>query len=310
MQITKKGFLFKPEGDISWWQSHCMAPAAIKINETTLRVYMGCWDSQGISRIGFIDVDINNPQIIKAISQKPVLDIGDDGCFDENGVFPAHVIKEKDRIILFYTGFQLGHKIRHYNFGGAAVSTDGGNTFSRISNAPVLDRSDEGLFVRAGQSTIFHNQNYHSVYSAGSSWREVKEVKRPEYDIFYQQTFDPFNLSKSGKKILTISEQEHGLGRPQIISLGEKFYIFYTRRIIKDMNYHMGMAVSDDLINWTRSDDLLFKNIPHGEKNQFDSEMVYFPCVVKTDENQAVLFYSGNGFGKDGLGYSLIENFK
>ena len=53
---------------------------------------------------------------------------------------------------MYYTGFQLGHKIRHYNFGGLAISKDGGDTFKRYSQAPIMDRADEGLFVRAGQS--------------------------------------------------------------------------------------------------------------------------------------------------------------
>ena len=68
-------------------ESHTMAPNALLINEETIRVFLGCWDRKQISRIGYIDVDATNPLKIIKISNKAVLDIGEDGTFDENGVF-------------------------------------------------------------------------------------------------------------------------------------------------------------------------------------------------------------------------------
>ena len=47
------------------------------------------------------------------------------------------------KIYLYYTGFQTGVNVPHYNFGGLAISEDGEN-FKRVSSAPILDRSDEG----------------------------------------------------------------------------------------------------------------------------------------------------------------------
>ena len=311
MKITKIGLIFDPRLiSSSWWKSHAMAPSAVLINPSTVRVYLGCWDENKISRIGYVDIDANDPKKILSISEKAVFNIGEDGCFDENGVFPAHSIKEESgRVILFYTGFQLGHKIRHYNFGGAAISYDNGDSFNRVSKAPVLDRADEGLFVRAGQSAVKVKDIYHNVYSAGSGWHFVAGENRPVYDVFYQASKDPFNLSKEGKKIISVNKDEHGLGRPQIVRLNKTFYVFYTRRVIEGMKYHMGYSRSTDLENWERCDSDLFRQIPHGQEGEFDSEMVYFPCVVQVSDKKALLFYSGNYFGRDGLGCALIENF-
>lgn len=309
MKIHKVGLVCTRDVPTPQWQSHFMAPTPIILNKKTVRVFFGAWDHSKISRIRYVDVDIDNPLKVLKFSKNAVLDIGDDGCFDENGVFPAHAYKfNDDKIYLYYTGFQLGHKIRHYNFGGLAISYDNGESFVRSSKSPNLDRSDEGLFVRAGQSIYPDDKSgFHCVYSAGSSWHLCNNELRPVYDVFYQHSTDGINLNKFGKKIVACDLNiEHGLGRPQITKLNERYYIFYTRRIIKDMKYFLGCAYSDDGISWTRA-DYLFDSVQFGEPGSFDHEMVYFPGVIQVNKEKAYLFYSGNYFGRDGLGLLEIE---
>lgn len=309
MQIRKIGFVFKPSGSQAWWASHAMAPAPILLDDKTIRVFLGCWTKEKISRIGYVDVAREDPTKVLSVSERPVLDIGRDGCFDENGVFPAHVsVLDDGRVFLYYTGFQLGHKIRHYNFGGLAISEDGGRAFKRYSQAPVMDRADEGLFVRAGQSIETADEGgYHVVYSAGSSWHPCAGELRPVYDVFYQKSPDGIALARAGRKIVSCDlSVEHGLGRPQIIRLGEFFYVFYTRRIIKNMKYFLGCARSKNGQDWERQDDL-FSSVPYGSEKDFDSEMVYFPAVVKVSDDKAFLFYSGNDYGRDGMGVMEVS---
>jgi hypothetical protein len=300
--FEKLGFVYSrneaPENH--WWQSHTMAPTAIEHGDEVIRVYLGCWDVNGISRIGWIDVDKNDPTKVLNVCDSPALDIGEDGCFDENGVFPGHAFKFEDKVILYYTGFQLGQKIRHYNFGGAAVSNDG-DVFTRLSKSPVLDRSEEGLFVRAGQSVIVKDGIFHTVYSAGSSWVDVAGNLRPVYDVIYQTSTSPFNFDNIGNLVIKHdSRVEHGLGRPQIIELNGEIYIFYTRRKL-DMKYSFGFSrfSTNDLVSHRLDYQM---NIDHSEIG-FDSEMIYFPSVVQVKTTGRVfLFYSGNGFGGKGLG--------
>ena len=309
MKIKNLGFIFKPVGNLDWWKSHAMAPAPILLDEDTVRIFIGCWNESNISRIGFIDVDSKNPKEIKLISDRFVLDIGEDGCFDENGVFPGHAYRFKDgTIYLYYTGFQLGQKIRYYNFGGLAISKDGGDTFKRYSQAPIMDRADEGLFVRAGQSIeLAGDKTFHMVYSAGSGWHECKGQMRPVYDVFYQNSPDGIEIEKAGEKIISCDfAVGHGLGRPQIIKLGKYFYVFYTRRIVEDMKYFIGASRSLDGKSWERVDDM-FDGVLHGAPGEFNHEMIYFPSVVKTEEGKALLFYSGNYFGRDGIGSIELE---
>lgn len=305
MNFEKIGCIFTPKEVNSWWHSHAMAPAPIQINNQEIRIYMGCWSIDGISRIGYIDVDAKDPTKVINIAVQPVLSIGEKGCFDENGVFPGHVTKIKDQILLYYTGFQLGQKIPHYNFGGLAISQNG-KDFSKVSKAPVLDRADEGLCVRAGQSILQHHDIYHTCYSAGSGWVEVGGKNRPTYDVFYQTSSKLNEFNKSGNIIVHCNhKEEHGLGRPQLVRLSNCYYVFYTRRML-DMKYSFGYAYSDDLLRWERRDQTI--NLHHGKKGEFDSEMIYFPAFIQTDYG-SYLFYSGNEFGKSGLGVAKVSNF-
>lgn len=309
MKATKKSFIYSAKANSDWWKTHVMAPAPIRLNQDTIRIFCGCWSEQKISRIGYIDVDATNPSIVKGISKKFVLDIGEPGCFDDNGVFPGHVYNFGDgKIYLYYTGFQLSDKVPFFNFGGLAISADNGMTFSRHSKAPVLDRADEGLLTRAGQSIEVNPLGgFHSVYSAGGGWFFCNGKDRPIYEVFYQETPDGISMNKSGRKIVSCDfSVEHGLGRPQIINLGEYYYVFYTRRIISDMKYFMGCSRSLDCKTWERFDSV-FDGIPFGEKGAFDDQMMYFPAVLRVSEHKAFCFYCGNHYGEEGIGYLELD---
>lgn len=306
---VKMGFVYKAEGKYDWWNTHLMAPAPIIFDDETIRVYGGAWDQEGISRITYVDLDISDPKKVKGVADNFILDIGEDGCFDDNGVFPAHVYNwGGGKVWLFYTGFQHLKKIAFTNFTGLAVSDDGGNTFRRYSKAPTLDRSDEGLFTRAGQS-IFPSLDggCHCVYSAGSGWFYLKGKERPIYEVYYQKSVDGIHLKEKGEKVVSCDlNVEHGLGRPQIIKLGEYYYVFYTRRVIKDMRYFLGCSRTLDFQSWERC-DYIFDGVEYGIPGEFDSQMIYFPGVVKINEHTAYCFYTGNHYGEDGIGYIRLN---
>jgi hypothetical protein len=305
MHFVKKGFLFKWKVSNTWWNSHTMAPSAVFWNGN-LRIYFGAWDKSPVSRITYIDCDPTDPRNILAVKDDgPVLDIGKDGTFDENGVFPGHVQVIDKKVFLYYTGFQLGCKVPHYNFGGLAISEDG-EKFKRYSKSPVLDRSDEGLTVRAGQSIIYDDNVYKTTYSAGSTYERVGGKLRPCYDVYYQESDNPFTFANAGQLVADSNPKvEHGLGRPQIIKIKDFYYIFYTRRM-KNMKYFIGASKSKDCKIWIK-DNQIFSEVFHS-KVEFDSEMIYFPSVVFNPiMNKFLLFYCGNNFGETGIGYMVLE---
>ncbi len=304
MEFVKRGRILAFDQPNSWWYSHTMAPTAI-LWKDRIRVFIGAWDRNGISRISYVDLDQKDPgRILHVHDAAPVLDIGMPGCFDDNGVFPGHASVFDNKIHLYYTGFQLGDKIAHFTFGGLAISSDGEH-FERVSEAPILDRADEGLLVRSGQSVIYEDDCYKSVYSVGNHFVEVGGKARPSYDVCYLESLSTTDFAKKGQVIVKHDpELEHGLGRPQLIRIGERLYVIYTRRML-NMKYFMGAAWTDDGIHWQK-DEALFAKLIHPEQG-WDSEMIYFPTVVQVPElTKTWLFYSGNHFGETGFGYAEL----
>lgn len=145
MKWEKKGLIYCPKNENSWMKDFAMLPTPLLMGDV-LRIFIGFCDNNNVGRIGYVDVNPENPSEIRGVSQKPVLDIGRKGCFDDNGVVPISIIKKEKEIFLYYVGFQLGVKIPYYMFGGLAISRNGGETFERYSESPILDRIGDDDF--------------------------------------------------------------------------------------------------------------------------------------------------------------------
>ena len=163
------------------------------------------------------------------------------------------------------------------------------------------------MYTRAGLSAIYEDNVFKCCYSVGSAWYHIAGKDRPIYDVNYIESLDGIEFAREGVKVVAVNlSLEHGLGRPQIVKIMGETFVFYTRRTL-DFKYFIGAAKKGPNGIWTRVDDWL-NTIEHGCDGEFDEQMVYFPCVLDTG-SKIFLFYTGNGYGKDGIGYAeLIKN--
>ena len=75
-------------------------------HEDFLRIYFSSRDAQGQSRPTFIDVEYDDPSKILYIHDKPVLELGGPGEYDETGAMPAWFVdRPNGDIWLYYTGW-------------------------------------------------------------------------------------------------------------------------------------------------------------------------------------------------------------
>jgi hypothetical protein len=278
-----------------------MAPAPRLSPESgNIQVFVGGWNSLGISSIYSIEL---NPSSLDYIAGSSHLRLtpGIDGAFDENGVFPASIIDNQNEWYLSYTGFQLGTKIPHYNFGGIAAPSPEGELLERLSLTPFLDRADEGLTVRAGLTGIQlqnSKNEWLSAYAAGSTFEFINGKLRPNYSIFTQKS-DPLNLSRKGQLKVAYSEDEHGVGRPYLMKHDEKVFLFYTRRM-RNFSYLPGVSISYDEGNRFERIDSELENVTSRILG-FDEQMQYFPAPLFCND-KLLIFYNGNNFGRFGMG--------
>lgn len=301
LSLIRSSKLALPENRPISWVSHMMAPAPRMMpGGKVVELFVGGWNKEGISSIYSIEIDLEASSYLDE-SLKLRLSPGKPGTFDENGVFPASIIENESEWLLSYTGFQLGMQIPHYNFGGLAKCADEYGTLRRISEAPIIDRADEGLTVRAGLTGIKRKNKSNlwiSAYAAGSTFELISGKLRPNYSVYIQHK-NPEYLQISGKLAVPYLEKEHGVGRPYLIEYKDKILLFYTRRM-RDFSYLPGIAVSmDDGLTFERMDYLL-ENVSERLLG-VDDEMQYFPAPAIHD-NHLYVFYNGNNFGKHGIG--------
>jgi len=302
LKLHRSTYVFLPSERPKQWVSHMMAPApSPRVKDGVAEVFVGGWDEHGISSIYSVDFDLERLKMVPG-SARLQLEKGTPGSFDENGVFPASVIDFGDGWALSYTGFQLGYQVPHYNFGGLATRNESSYELARVSKAPIIDRADEGLTVRAGLSAIKltsgEDSSWISVYAAGSTFELINGKLRPNYNV-YAQGVNPLELLDYGEMKVGINELEHGVGRPYITSFNDLLLLFYTRRQ-KDFNYLPGLAISNDQGKSFERFDYLLENVTPRKEN-FDNEMQYFPAPLIWNEKLYV-FFNGNNFGCNGMG--------
>jgi len=303
MNWIKKGLIYTPEGKVEWAKHSALQPTPFVLNKGQLRIYAGFRDNGGVSRIGFVDVDLDDPSRILNVSSSPVLDIGQPGTFDDNGVVPAAIVRRNRSLYLYYAGYHLEHRIRFTVFGGLAISEDGGNSFHRYSKAPILDRTDKELFFRVVHSVLFEDGVWKIWYGAGSEWIAGHKKQLPVYDIRYLESPDGINFGDEGQICIKMKDKdEHRVGRPYVVKDDGTYKMFYSVGT-KSKRYRLGYAESNDGVNWERKDGDTGLDV---SSSGWDSEMVAYPSVVQ-HKQRTYLFYNGNNMGQTGFGYAVLE---
>jgi len=303
MKWKKLGHVYVANGEYGWAQTHAYIPTPLVLDDERIRIYVAFWDKDQVGRIGFVDVDANNPLKVLRVSKQPVLDIGEPGTFDDSGVTPTSIVDNKRKKFIYYMGWQRGVKVRYFLFTGLAIADKEGETFKRYSKVPILDRSNEELFVRSAAHVIIDNSVYKMWYVAGSKWIDVKGKKVPTYNIRYMESNDGFSWGKRGTVCLELSnDDEFGFGRPFVIKEGQLYKMWYSIRTISK-GYRLGYAESMDGLNWERKDDEVGIDV---SERGWDSEMICFASIVDVNEKR-YMFYNGNNYGETGFGVALLE---
>lgn len=306
MKWNKKGLVYAPPFDGSWKDNSALTPTPILINNATIRVYAGFRDKEGISRIGYVDLNAENPQKIIKISERPVLDIGKPGTFDDNGLILGDVFFVGKNLYMYYIGFQLVKRAKFLAFTGLAISNDSGETFIRYSDAPVLDRSKEAFIDRTIHSVHYENGKVRIWYALGSGWEFIDNKPYPQYEINYCESDSFFKFPDKGISCIknNSTNGEYRIGRPRVYKIKEMFLMFFTYGTIDGL-YTSGMATSFDGITWVRDDKKLGLEM---SSEGWDSKHLCYPAMITVNKKTYVI-YNGNNMGYDGFGYAeLIDD--
>jgi predicted GH43/DUF377 family glycosyl hydrolase len=240
---------------------------------------------------------------VLAVSKTPALDVGMPGTFDDNGVILGDVIRHQDRLLMFYVGFQKVEKVKFLAFTGLAVSEDG-ERFARIKKTPVLDRSDEGLYIRAIHTVRMEDGIWKVWYAAGSEWVYIDDTPYPGYRIKYLQSKDGLTFEEEGKECLTFEGDEYRIGRPRVYKRDGRYKMFFTKGTLR-RDYVPGYAESENGIDWVRKDEEIGISL---SRSDWDSTSLCYPSLLECD-GRMYMFYNGNDMGRTGFGYAVLEEW-
>lgn len=265
-----------------------------------------------LSHIAFVDMQKNLRDIIR-VSDQTVISLGKLGCFDEHGIFPMSVTRHGDAIYGYTCGWSRRVSVSVDTAIGLAISHDGGLTFQRIGDGPVLAASlKEPCLIGDGFVKVIGGV-FHMWYIFGTGWNRFSTDAQPDrtYKISHAVSNDGINWTKEeARQIITDrlgADESQAL--PTVIGIDDRFHMFFCYRQSSDFRnnkergYRIGHAYSDDLANWMRDDENPLLDVTSGS---WDSDMLCYPHVFECD-SKVFLLYNGNEFGRYGFGLAVLE---
>ena len=171
MRWRKRGLVYVPAGN-SWWTKNRYAfnPTVEVLSDDLLRVYFAALDEHRYGRIGYVELDANEPQQIRYVTNEPVLDLGPLGGFDDSGVNPSCVIEVGGRKHLYYIGWQRCERVPYMLFSGLATSDDSGRSFKRYAPVPVFNRTETEPYSRSAPCVLSESGRYRAWYWSCERW--------------------------------------------------------------------------------------------------------------------------------------------
>ncbi len=311
MKWVKKGLIFGAEQQYEWMQSHASIPVADKISSDVIRIYFGPRDSEGRTHTAFIEVAADDPKQILYVHDRPVLSPGRLGCFDDSGAMPSTIVTRGGKKYFYYIGWNTGVTVPYRNAIGVAVSNDGGITFERVFEGPVMDRTPLEPLFTATPYVLVEDDLWRCWYASTTEFVVVDGRSEPRYHIKYAESEDGLHWRRPNITCITPKSELEANARPAVIKEGDRYRMWYCYRSIvgyrsdPTQSYRIGYAESVDGVNWERLDELA--GIDRSSSG-WDSEMMAYPNVFE-HKGRKYMLYCGNGFGRSGFGYAeLVED--
>lgn len=311
----KLGKVFTPQEvtDRPWLKEFAQAPATLLFDDF-VRVYFSCRPSpdakgQYVSYSAWVDLDRKDLFKVISVAERPILELGNLGEFDEFGTYPVSVTREGDAVWAYYAGWTRCESVPFNVAIGLAVSHDNGKTFKKMGNGPVVSYSPDEPFVLSGPKVRRFNNQWQLFYIAGRKWKVVDGRAEPVYKIRMATSEDGIHWKKLNRDLIPSRiEEDEAQASPDVFFANGRYHMFFCYRYSshyrgKQNGYRIGYASSTDMVNWVRDDDSAGI---HVSEQGWDSEMISYPHVFELD-GQTYMAYLGDQVGRYGFGLALLD---
>ena len=300
MKWIKKGLVFEPPKNLAWMTTHAALPVVDRV-EDHYRVYVSGRNEKGMAQIGYFEFDAEGPKEILRVSDKSLIGLGPLGTFDDSGVTSSWLVNQNCRKYQYYSGWSLGRTVPFYLYVGLAISDDGGQSFQKVSNSPVLDRNEVDPYLTASPCVLVENGVWRMWYVSGTKWEMENEKPKHYYHIKYAESSDGIRWDRKGVVCIDYkSTDEYAIARPCVVKKDGLYRMWYSYR---SEAYKIGYAESEDGLSWIRKDEEVGIDV---SKSDWDSEMICYPYVWE-HKGEEYMLYNGNGYGRTGIGLAILS---
>jgi hypothetical protein len=252
---------------------------------------------------------------IIGVSSRPVLELGELGCFDEHGIFPINVLHDGDRVLAYTTGWNRKVSVSADAAIGLVVSYNDGVTFRRHGKGPMMAASLNEPFL-VGDAFVRKYRKYQDVYHMwyifGTMWKKFAESEPPDrvYKIAHATSMDGVEWRRDGRPIISDRlNADECQALPTVMFLNGVYHMYFCYRQAfgfrhdSSAAYRIGYATSTDLGEWTRDDRSAGIDV---SDCGWDSQMQCYPHVFVLD-GAVYMLYNGNEFGRRGFGLAVLD---
>lgn len=296
----KLGLVFSAKGQFDWMRSHAAVPTPLHIGGDRYRVFFSTRDSLSRSQVGFVEIDLNRPQDILAISEKPVLPIGDLGHFDCDGVYGTSLVRFGDELRFYYAGWNAGLRGVFYSAIGFATSTDG--LAFKKHPAPVMQRDVFDPWFCAAPFVLRYKDFWAMWYVSGLRlWHvpnEMDQEIRSTYTVKSAHSRDGVHWVRTDLVTLDLGEDTN-IARCCVLNDDGRLKAWYPY-VGKSGQYRIGYGEGEMYIRFDRKDSEAGIDVGDG----WESDAVTYPYVFR-HKGREYMLYNGNGFGRTGFGLAV-----
>ena len=296
------GVLLGPSPESFWRISH-VGPSFVDCDRHVTKLYVTGRDLENRSHIGVFDLNVLMRElIVNEGSERLVLSPGELGTFDESGVSYPWIVHHDGRMFMYYVGWVAGGRTRFQNYTGLAISDDGGATFRRAQNVPILDRTHEEPFGSGSCAVWIDHDGWKMIYTSFEPWIGEGPQARPSYRLKEAISDDGISWHRTGRVVIDFAHpDENIIGKPMVLRDGDVTRLWYSHR---GNAYRIGYAESTNGRDFVRMDESVGIDV---STSGWDSEMIEYAYVFDLNGDRYMI-YNGNGFGKTGLGYARLES--
>ncbi len=308
MTWIKHGLVFAPGGRGDWMKTHAQVPTPL-LGDGFIRVYFSSRPERNVSLTTFVDLDAAEPAKVLRVNRDPILPLGKPGTFDEHGIMPSCAVREGDTVLLYYSGWSRGTSVPYTNSTGLAISDDGGQTFRKASEGPILGKSYHDPYSATSPVVLRVGDAWHMWYCSGTGWLQVGGKFEHTYDIKYATSANGVLWNATGQVAIPQRTGVEALTRPYVIASDGGYRMWFCYRGSHDFrdgtdSYRIGCAFSAGGSLWERQDAEPGLGV---SVEGWDSKMIAYPAVLEVD-GRLLMFYNGNDFGATGFGCAEWED--